>query len=412
MRHGLSRPSFLLALLAGTSLMSVGPAQAAPSVERGEYLARAADCEACHTVPGGVPFAGGRAFPVPGMGVIYAPNITPDPDHGIGKWTDDEFVRSVREGVSPGWKHLYPAMPYPAYARMSVDEVKDIRAWLATVPPSANTPSPNHLKFPFSIRAMMVGWNLLNGPASSYPDDPQKSAEWNRGRYLVEGPGHCADCHSPRTLTYGLSADRAFAGTVVNGLRAYNISPDKSSGIGGWSDEALAQYLSTGHADGHGTASADMAEVISFSLHYLTPADIHAMVVYLHDLKPQSSDDAASPPRKPAAGDDTLPQATKGARLFASTCAGCHLPDGSGRQSPFANIIGSRTLSADGGRNLVRIIMNGSTLTTASGNQIMPGFAGGNLSQRDLNDIAAFVMTHFTEATPSEDKLNAAAKGP
>ena len=408
-RFMVSRATFVAVLLATVCTM---PAYAAPSAEKGEYLARAADCEACHTAPGGTPFAGGRAFKMPGIGVVYSTNITPDPEHGIGKWSDDEFVRAVREGVSPGWKHLYPAMPYPAYSRMSPDEVKDLRAWLAKVPASKNIPPANDLKFPFSVRALMIGWNLLNGPSSSYPDDPNKSAEWNRGRYLVEGPGHCADCHSPRTMTFGLSRDRAFAGELINGLRAYNISPDPKDGIGGWTDEALAQYLSTGHADGHGTASADMAEVVTYSLRHLTPDDIHAMIVYLRDLKPQASNDGPAPSRPLTAGDATLPQTTKGAHLFASVCAGCHFPDGSGRQSPYASIAGARTLSADGGRNLIRIIMSGSTLATAEGDQVMPGFAGGNLSQQDLNDIAAFAMTHFTEAKPSMDALNAAAKGP
>ena len=407
-----SRSCFALALLAGTSLFSTSYAAPASSLERGEYLARAADCEACHTAPSGAPFAGGRAFNVPGIGVIYSPNITPDPEHGIGRWTDDEFVKSVRGGVSPGWKHLYPAMPYPAYSRMSVDEVKDMRAWLATVPKSANGVPANQVKFPFSIRTLMVGWNLLNGPASSYPDDPQKSPEWNRGRYLVEGPGHCADCHSPRTMTFGLSKSQAFAGNVVNGQRAYNITSDKNSGLGTWTDQALTDYLATGHADGHGTASGDMAEVISYSLRHLKPDDIHAMIVYLRDVKPQSSSDGAAPVRQPTSGDSSLPQQTNGAKLFASACSGCHLPDSSGRQSAFASIAGARSLSADNGRNLLHVIMNGSTLMTDKGNQSMPAFSGGNYSQKDLNDIAAFVMTHFTEATPSEHAFSEFAKKP
>ncbi|GBQ20827.1 aldehyde dehydrogenase cytochrome c subunit [Acetobacter estunensis NRIC 0472] len=412
----MSRFSHARALLTGSGLAtlallsSLNTARADSAVlARGEYLARASDCEACHTAPGGVPFAGGRAFNVPGMGVLYSSNITPDPKHGIGKWTDEEFTRSVREGISPGWKHLYPAMPYPAYARMSPAEVKDLRAWLATVPKSANTPPANRLRFPFSIRAIMIGWNLLNGPRSSYPDDPSKSAEWNRGRTLVEGPGHCADCHSPRTLTSGLSTSRAFAGNTINGLRAYNITPDRTSGIGGWTDEALAQYLATGHADGHGTASADMAEVITYSLRHLTPGDIRAMVTYLRDLKPVASDDAPAPSRVIVSNNGTVPQNTRGGRLFVSACAGCHLADGSGRQTPYANIAGARSLSANDGHNLIRIIMDGSSLTTRDGStHAMPGFAGGGYSRKDLTDITSFVMTHFTEATPSEAALNKA----
>ncbi|MFH7813233.1 MULTISPECIES: c-type cytochrome [Acetobacter] len=159
------------------------------SVENGRYLARAADCEVCHTAEGGTPYAGGRAFSLPGVGVMYAPNITPDKTAGIGAWTDQQFVDAVRKGLSPHWKHLYPAMPYPAYARMSDAEVRDIRAYLATLPPSPQKTPENSVKFPFSIRSLMVFWNMLNGPAASYADDPGKPVEWNRGRYLVEGPG-------------------------------------------------------------------------------------------------------------------------------------------------------------------------------------------------------------------------------
>ncbi|WP_415420587.1 c-type cytochrome [Acetobacter fabarum] len=386
------------ALLATT--VHAHAAASAPNVENGRYLARAADCEVCHTAEGGTPYAGGRAFSLPGVGVMYAPNITPDKTAGIGAWTDQQFVDAVRKGISPHWKHLYPAMPYPAYARMSDAEVRDIRAYLATLPPSAQKTPENSVKFPFSIRSLMVFWNMLNGPAASYANDPAKPADWNRGRYLVEGPGHCADCHSPRTRTFGLDSSRALGGNVVNGWRAYNLTPDKQSGLGAWSDEALAQYLSTGHADGHGTAAGDMADVIGHSLRYLSASDIHAMVVYLRSIAPLHTAEDTVEARTPTAGDASLPQNTRGARLYASACAGCHMPDGTGRQSSFGTITGARSLGADNGRNLVQLLVQGSGMQTTTGVQIMPHFAGGGLSERDLADIASFVMTHFTTATP------------
>lgn len=395
---------YLLGLLAGVALLAANPAHAATSaanVENGRYLAHAADCEVCHTAEGGTPYAGGRAFNLPGIGVIYSPNITPDKAAGIGAWTDQQFVDAVRKGISPGWKHLYPAMPYPAYARMTDTQVRDMRAYLATLPPSSNKTPANSLKFPFSIRSFMVFWNVLNGPASSYPDDPDKSAEWNRGRYLVEGPGHCGDCHTPRTFSFGLDSSKALGGSVVNGWRAYNLTSDKQSGLGAWTDEELAQYLSTGHADGHGTASGDMADVIGHSLRYLNAQDIHAMVVYLRSIPPLHTAADTVETRTPAAGDATLPQNTRGARLYASACAGCHMPDGTGRQSSFATITGARSLGADNGRNLVQVLVQGSGMQTATGVQIMPHFIGGGLSDHDLADIASFVMTHFTTATPT-----------
>lgn len=371
-----------------------------PNVEKGRYLARAADCEVCHTAEGGTPYAGGRAFSLPGIGVMYAPNITPDKTAGIGAWTDEQFVSAVRKGVSPHGKRLYPAMPYTAYARMSDEEVRDIRAYLATLPPSSQKTPANTIHFPFSIRSLMVFWNMLNGPAASYADDPAQSAEWNRGRYLVEGPGHCGDCHTPRTRTFGLDSSRALGGNIINGWRAYNLTSDRQSGLGAWTDAELAQYLSTGHADGHGTATGDMADVVGHSLRYLSAPDIHAMVVYLRSIPPLHTAEDTLERTTPPAGDATLPQNTRGARLYASTCAGCHMADGAGRQSSFATITGARSLGADNGRNLVQVLVQGSGMQTATGVQIMPHFVGGGLSDRDLADIASFVMTHFTTATP------------
>lgn len=397
------RTPALMGLLGSIALFTGTPAHAAPpaaNVENGRYLARAADCEVCHTAEGGTPYAGGRAFNLPGIGVMYSPNITPDKTAGIGAWTDQQFVKAVRKGISPGWKHLYPAMPYPAYARMSDAEVRDMRAYLATLPPSSQKPPENSIRFPFSIRGLMVAWNLLNGPASAYPDDPGKPADWNRGRYLVEGPGHCADCHTPRTATFGLDGSKALGGNVINGWRAYNLTSDKQSGLGAWTDEELAQYLSTGHADGHGTASGDMADVVGHSLRYLSPQDIHAMVVYLRSIPPLHTQADTVEHKTPTAGDATLPQTTRGGRLYASACSGCHMPDGTGRQSSFGTITGARSLGADNGRNLVQLLVQGSGMQTTTGVQIMPHFAGGGLSTRDLADIASFVMTHFTTATP------------
>ncbi|GBQ60697.1 c-type cytochrome [Komagataeibacter swingsii] len=393
--RGLGRiTGMLFTLLASTG---IHPAHAAGAPD-GQYLTRAADCEVCHTRPGGTPFAGGRAFAIPGMGVIYSPNITADRQAGIGAWTDDQFVKAVRDGVSPGWKHLYPAMPYRDYAYMTPDEVKAIRAYLATLPTSAARPPENTLKFPFSIRSAMIFWNLVNGPASSHPDDPAHTPSWNRGRYLVEGPGHCAECHSPRTITMGVSTANAYAGADVGGWRAYNITSSKTDGIGAWSADDLATYLSTGHADGHGSASGDMGDVVSHSLRYLTRQDIDAMVEYLRDIPARSSADGAPPViAQPTATHD--PADSHGAMLYAGACAGCHLPDGSGRQNPVASIAGARTtLGGTNGQNLLQVLTHGSALQTATGTATMPAFHGG-YSDQDVADIANFVMHHFGQSS-------------
>ncbi|MEE8662892.1 MAG: c-type cytochrome [Acetobacter sp.] len=357
-------------------------------VKRGEYLTRMSDCQVCHTAKDGQPFAGGRPFNVKPFGTIYSPNLTPDKETGIGGWTDDQFVKAVREGVSPGWKHLYPAMVYPDYARMTPEDVKAIRAYLATLTPVHKEKPANTGVFGFGpARVTMVFWNLLNGPASSWPDDPKHSATWNRGRFIVEGPGHCQECHSPRTLTMAPSTSNAWAGNVADGWLAYNISSDKQDGLGNWSAEDLTSYLSTGHAPGHGTASGPMAEVISHSLRFLTKEDMAAAVEYIRSLPPRAS--AAI--KAPSSTDQS--SVMRGEAMFDGACAGCHLRDGEGRNTPFADLTGDHTARAPDGRNLLLLLKQGSDLETENGSVFMPHFGHG-YDDQNVVDMANFVLDH------------------
>nr|WP_264813366.1 c-type cytochrome [Gluconacetobacter sacchari] len=368
-------------------------AQDADLVRRGAYLEQAADCEVCHTKPGGVPFAGGRAFDLPGIGTVYAPNITPDMETGIGRYSDAQFDSAVRRGVGPGWRHLYPVMPYASYARMTAEDVRAIHAYLASLRP-VHAPTPaNQVRFPYNIRLAMIGWNLLYRPSGPLADEPGRSAAWNRGRYLVEAAGHCGECHTPRTMMQALSVTKSYAGSVVDGWLAYNISSDVDSGIGAWGDAQLSAYLSTGHADGRGTAVGPMADVVSHSLRYLTPEDIAAMVTYLRGLPARRSDETTALVT-PAALRQAAPSQSNGGRLFASACAGCHLTDGQGRQVDHAAIWGARSLGETDGRNLVRTMVEGATLQTAQGTMSMPAF-GPEYRNQDLADIANYAIGHF-----------------
>ncbi|MBB2155856.1 cytochrome c [Gluconacetobacter diazotrophicus] len=368
-------------------------AQDSDLVRRGAYLEHAADCEVCHTKPGGRPFAGGRAFDLPGIGTIYAPNITPDRETGIGAYTDAQFDSAVRAGVAPGWTHLYPVMPYASYARMTADDVRAIRAYLATLAPVHATARANRVRFPYSIRLAMVAWNLLYRPSSAMTDEPGRSAAWNRGRYLVEAAGHCAECHSPRTMMQATSGARSYAGALTAGWEAYNISSDPDSGIGAWTDAQLTAYLSTGHADGRGTAAGPMAEVVGYSLRYLTPQDIASMVTYLRSLPARQSNEtvAAIPPQALA---HATPTHSNGERLFAGACAGCHLTDGQGRQVDEAAVWGARSLGEIQGRNLIQTMVQGSRLDTARGVMTMPAF-GPEYRDQDLADLANYTIGHF-----------------
>jgi mono/diheme cytochrome c family protein len=380
-------------------------ARADDLIERGRYLARAADCVACHTAPGGQPFAGSRAFTLP-FGTLYSPNITPDKKTGIGEYSDEDFVRAVREGVARGGEHLYPAMPYASYSRMTRDDVLAIKAYLMSLAPVEAQAPPNKMAFPYSQRWLMIGWNLVNNPGKELAADPSKSADWNRGAYLVEGLGHCGECHTPRNLMQGLKSSKAFAGADIEGWHAYNLTSDKTAGLGDWSETQLAQYLSTGHAEGKGPASGPMAEAIENSLRFLSPDDIHAMVVYLKALPAQ----ADGPPAVPA---KVTPVASgpDGAHLFVQACAGCHLPSGAGRQSPWAALGGAHSTGDVTGTNLVQVLAHGSQMETAQGQVFMHSFTGG-YTDAEMAAIANYVIGQIGgrqgQVTPQQIK---AARG-
>jgi mono/diheme cytochrome c family protein len=357
-------------------------------VARGEYLARAADCEACHTTPGGKAFAGGRALDLP-FGVIYVPNITPDKATGIAGYSDDDWVRMLQQGVGRGGRHLYPAMPYPSYTQMSREDALAVKAYLLSLPPVPATIPENRIGFPFNQRWGMVFWNLLNNPDRRFQPDGSKSADYNRGAYLVDALGHCGECHTPRNVMMGLKDSKKFAGTQQAGWLAYNLTGDRSNGLGGWSDAALEQYLSTGHADGHGPASGPMAEVVEYSLRYLKPEDIHAIATYLRGVPAQPDGPPATQSGSPQPAPDPL-----GARLFVQACAGCHLPNGDGRQSPWAALRGSHTAGDPSGTNLVQVLTQGTQVETSQGLMFMHPFTGA-YSDVELSALANYTIGQF-----------------
>lgn len=398
---------------ASMALLTLAPlaarADAAPGlVDRGRYLTRAADCAGCHTAPGGTPFAGGRAFKLP-FGVLYAPNITPDRATGIGAYTDAQWVRMLHEGVSRGGKHLYPVMPYPSYTRMTREDALAIKAYLFSRPAVHVSIPANRMRFPFDQRWLMVFWNLFNNPDARFKPDPAKSTDVNRGAYLVGALGHCAECHTPRNFMMGLSSSDAFAGAKQQGWLAYNLTSDRTAGIGTWSDAQLAQYLSTGHADGRGPASGPMAETVEFSLRYLTPADTHAMIAYLRDI-------GARPGGPPAARSDATPRPLDalGARVFVEACAGCHLPDGAGRQSAWAALRGDHRTGDVDGTNLVQVLAHGTQIETSQGLMFMHRFTRAYTDQ-ELAAVANYVIAQFGgrngRVTPQQIKAARGASG-
>jgi mono/diheme cytochrome c family protein len=278
MRHSLATAVFLVA---SSSMASAQDTQNFDRIERGRYLAVVSDCAGCHTAPGGQPFAGGLALQTP-FGKLVAPNITPDRETGIGNMTDNEFLAALHDGRGHDGARLYPAMPYPAYTKVADDDVLAMRAYFATLTPINNRVVPNQLPFPLNIRLALVFWNALSFTPGRYRPNPQKSAEWNRGAYIVEGAAHCGTCHTPKTILGGDNNDQALEGATLQGWFAPNITMDSRKGIGGWSRDDLVEYLKTG-TNNRTLASGPMAEAVTHSTSRMTDEDISAIATYLKD---------------------------------------------------------------------------------------------------------------------------------
>jgi mono/diheme cytochrome c family protein len=371
-------------------------AQRRPDVVHGEYIAVLGDCAGCHTANGGRALAGGVAFATP-IGTIYSTNITPDRDSGIGKYGFKDFVRAMRMAAAPDGTRLYPAMPYTAYAKMSDEDLQDLFAYLQSgVAPINQAPRANAIPWPLGIRWPLAFWNIAFHSDSRFVADPAKDVRWNRGAYLVEALEHCGECHTPRRVTQSLNNSRKFAGTVTQGWMAYNITADPQSGIGGWDGAALTAYLTTGQADGHSSASGPMAEVIVNSLRHLAADDIRAIVAYLRSIAPIETVPAIA--QNPPALSAAEPSGGLGEQVFAGNCANCHDWDGKGVQSPYAALLGSRTVNDPAATNLMAILLAGSNTPLPAEHVFMPPFWRGH-SDDELAAVANFCNGYFGNGT-------------
>ena len=286
-RHWQAAPIFLGAAL----LFSAGAnaQELSDSAKRGAYIFHAAGCETCHTDTAnkGQPLAGGRALKTP-FGTFRTPNITPDATHGIGKWSEADFIRAMREGRSPSGDHYYPAFPYTSYTKMTDADLKDLRAYIFTLPASSRANQPHDLGFPYNIRLGVMVWKWLNFTPGALPQVTGKDEAWTRGRYLVEAVGHCAECHTPRDRLGGLVTSRWMAGSKdgAEGEPAPNLTPDMKDGLGEWSDEDIAFALKTGMMPDGDSVGSLMAEVVENGTSKLSDADLAAMAAYLKALPP------------------------------------------------------------------------------------------------------------------------------
>jgi len=387
---------------AGTSPALAGAPPTADVLARGEYLTKAADCAACHTVPGsGKAFAGGVPFRLP-FGTLYSSNITADETNGIGSWSDDEFVRALHDGIGKHGEHLYPAFPYTSYTQLSRDDVLAIKAYLFSLPKVAQPNRKNELSFPYNQRWTLGFWNAAFFKSQRFQPDASQSPQWNSGKYLATALGHCAECHTPRNFAFALDRKQDLAGAVLQGWRAYNITADPVHGIGAWSDGELASYLTTGHADGHGSASGPMAEAVENSLRFLQPVDTGALIAYLRSVPARAGTDPIVVDPKPAptlASSDYAPGGdahadAQGLKLFEGACASCHQWNGKGQQTPYASLLGSRGVNDVRGTNVTQILLHGSSLHGEGASVFMPSF-GDAYSNTELAALSNYVIGHF-----------------
>ena len=369
------------------------PASITDTLARGEYLARAADCAACHTALGGQPYAGGVAFKLP-MGTLYSSNITADKETGIGSWSDDDFVRALHAGVNKQGRPLYPAFPYTSYTALSREDILAIKAYLFSLPTVHAPARSNDLSFPYNHRWAISFWNALFLKKQRFVQDPGKSATWNRGAYLATALGHCSECHTPRNRAFALKTDENLAGAELQGWMAYNITSDKDHGIGAWSDQELTDYLTKGHAAGRGTASGPMGEVIENSLQYLTPADTAALIAYLREVKPQQGGVSVPPGAVSGNAQAAATNAGLGEQLFVGACASCHLDNGQGRQTDYAALTGMRSVRDPHATNLTQVILYGSQLSVGKQHIFMPSF-GHAYSDAEIAALSNYVVSHF-----------------
>jgi len=324
-------------------------------INRGEYLARAGDCVACHTELNGPEFAGGRPMPTP-FGNLYAPNITPDDETGIGFWTADEFYRMMHEGISKDGTLLYPAMPFANYTNVTREDSDAIYAYLMSVPPVRLQNKPHELRFPFNQRELLIGWRTLYFRQGEYQPDQKQTEQWNRGAYLVQGLGHCSMCHTAVNALGGSKESKAFEGGMIPNQNWYapSLTSNREAGLGNWDLHDIADLLQVGTSK-RGAVYGPMAEVVYNSLQYLTDEDAMAMAVYLKSL-PQR--DSEAPPTSQARLVDPSVMET-GRKIYAQQCAVCHGDEGEGFPPEMPPLAGNQSITMSSPVNPIRMVLNG-----------------------------------------------------
>jgi len=366
----------------------------AEDIARGKALTVAGDCAGCHTADPARPFAGGKRIDTP-FGGIYAPNLTPDSETGLGAWSDDDFYRALRYGVARDGSRYYPAFPYPNFSKLTRQDIFAVRAYLATLTPVRNPPRTPELRFPFNYRFVMRGWNWLFFKPGILMPDQAKSAEWNRGRYLVEGVAHCGACHTPKNMFGAERRGRAqkFTGSLVQGMFAPRLDGAARSGLKSWSVDDITEYLQSGR-NSKSHAGQVMSEVVVNSTSKMSDADVRAIAVYLKALPAGVPEPPVTPP-SPA-------QMAAGKKLYNSVCVACHEEDGSGAPRIYPPLPGNANLQSSDASSTLRIILDGAeTVTTprAPNKGSMPGYAA-KMTDQEIADVTNFIRNSWGNEAP------------
>lgn len=390
-------PRTLVAFLCGLAVMAPTAAGAAThvdpqdfkTIEHGRYLTTVGDCAACHTLPGsGHQLAGGRAIETP-FGELLAPNITPDPETGIGAWTDDEFVNALTKGAGRHGTRLYPAMPYTYMTKTSREDALAIRAYLNTLPAVRNDVKSNQLPFPFNIRWTMDVWDALFFTPAPFKPVPGKSAEWNRGAYLAEGLAHCGLCHTPKNFLGADNTGAKLQGYALQGWFAPDITNDQRRGLGGWTVDDIAEYLKTGH-NRTSAATGLMSETVTGSTSHMTDEDLKAIATYFKDQAGQQKE------QKAAQSDPKDTRMTMGKNIYADECSGCHTPNGKGTPGMFPSVNGSPVVQQTDPTTMLRVVLRGARSVGTDGAPTAPAMPAFGWYLND--DQVAAVVTYVRNA--------------
>jgi mono/diheme cytochrome c family protein len=358
----------------------------ADQVRRGQYLVRMGDCVSCHTRDGGEPLAGGYGLNTP-FGVIYTQNLTSDPDTGIGNWSPDQFYQALHNGVGPHGMRLYPGLPYPYFTRATRADSDAILAYLKSVPAVSYRPPANGLPFPLNIRFFVRGWNMLFFRPGEFKPDSSKSAEWNRGAYIVTGLGHCEACHTPKNFLAGDKTDQPLHGGELDNWVAPDLTSNPRIGLGGWSADDIVEFLKTGR-NAHANAAGSMAEVVSFSTSLMSDQDLHAIAVYLKDRP-------ASP--SPPAYDPDPGAMKRGAAVYSDACSSCHLNDGVGQPRFFPPLKGDAMAQQPNPDGLLHLILAGGRTAptpTRPSPLSMASFAW-KLDDQQVADVSTYIRNSW-----------------